>query len=42
VGRVAHGVAARVDRLRCLGNGQVPQAAAAAFIALARRGGWVE
>jgi DNA (cytosine-5)-methyltransferase 1 len=23
VGRVAHGVAARVDRLRCLGNGQV-------------------
>jgi DNA (cytosine-5)-methyltransferase 1 len=25
VGRVAHGVAARVDRLRCIGNGQVPQ-----------------
>jgi len=25
VGRVAHGVAARVDRLRCLGNGQVPR-----------------
>jgi len=24
LGRVAHGVAARVDRLRCLGNGQVP------------------
>lgn len=24
VGRMAHGVAARVDRLRCLGNGQVP------------------
>jgi DNA (cytosine-5)-methyltransferase 1 len=24
VGRVAHGVAARVDRLACLGNGQVP------------------
>jgi DNA (cytosine-5)-methyltransferase 1 len=24
VGRVAHGVAARVDRLRCTGNGQVP------------------
>lgn len=24
VGRVANGVAARVDRLRCLGNGQVP------------------
>jgi len=25
VGRVAHGVAARMDRLRCLGNGQVPE-----------------
>jgi DNA (cytosine-5)-methyltransferase 1 len=25
VGRVAHGVANRVDRLRCLGNGQVPE-----------------
>ena len=25
VGRVAHGVAARVDRLRCIGNGQVPE-----------------
>ncbi len=25
MGRVAHGVAARVDRLRCLGNGQVPR-----------------
>jgi DNA (cytosine-5)-methyltransferase 1 len=24
VGRVAHGVASRVDKLRCLGNGQVP------------------
>jgi len=24
VGRMAHGVAARVDRLRCIGNGQVP------------------
>ena len=31
VGRVAHGVAARVDRLRCLGNGQVPQCAAEAW-----------
>lgn len=34
VGRVADGVAARVDRLRCIGNGQVPLAAAAAWIAL--------
>jgi DNA (cytosine-5)-methyltransferase 1 len=25
VGRVAHGVASRVDRLRCIGNGQVPE-----------------
>ena len=31
VGRVAHGVAARVDRLRCLGNGQVPAVAALAW-----------
>jgi DNA (cytosine-5)-methyltransferase 1 len=31
VGRMAHGVAARVDRLRCLGNGQVPRVAAAAW-----------
>jgi DNA (cytosine-5)-methyltransferase 1 len=31
VGRVAHGVAARVDRLRCLGNGQVPGVAALAW-----------
>jgi len=31
VGRVAHGVAARVDRLRCLGNGQVPEVARTAF-----------
>lgn len=31
VGRVAYGVASRVDRLRCLGNGQVPRVAAAAW-----------
>ena len=31
VGRVAHGVAHRVDRLRCIGNGQVPQAMALAW-----------
>ena len=30
-GRVAHGVAARVDRLRCLGNGQVPAVARLAW-----------
>ena len=31
VPRVAHGVAARVDRLRCIGNGQVPAVAALAW-----------
>ena len=31
VGRVANGVAARVDRLKAIGNGQVPQCAAAAW-----------
>ena len=31
VGRVAHGVANRVDRLRCVGNGQVPAVAALAW-----------
>ena len=31
VGRVADGVAHRVDRLRCIGNGQVPLCAATAF-----------
>ncbi len=35
MGRVAHGVAARVDRLRCLGNGQVPEVAALAWRLLA-------
>lgn len=40
VGRVAHGVAARVDRLRAIGNGQVPRVAATAFELLRERGGW--
>jgi DNA (cytosine-5)-methyltransferase 1 len=31
VGRVAHGVASRVDRLKSIGNGQVPQCAALAW-----------
>ena len=31
VGRVAHGVAHRVDRLKAIGNGQVPQVAATAW-----------
>ena len=31
VGRVANGVAARMDRLKAIGNGQVPAVAAAAF-----------
>jgi DNA (cytosine-5)-methyltransferase 1 len=35
VGRVAHGVASRVDRLRALGNGQVPAALALAWHILA-------
>ena len=42
VGRVAHGVARRVDRLKAIGNGQVSVVAAAAFLHLARRGGWVD
>ena len=37
VGRVAHGVAARVDRLRCIGNGQVPAVAALAWHTLIDR-----
>lgn len=37
VGRVADGVASRVDKLRCLGNGQVPRVAAAAFEILMER-----
>ena len=34
VGRVAHGVASRVDRLKAIGNGQVPLVAATAFVKL--------
>ncbi len=34
MGRVAHGVAHRVDRLKAIGNGQVPAVAAIAFIIL--------
>ena len=37
VGRVADGVAARVDRLKAIGNGQVPKVAAAAFTLLRER-----
>lgn len=37
VGRVAHGLANRVDRLQALGNGQVPVAAAEAFRRLLAR-----
>ncbi|PCB15169.1 DNA cytosine methyltransferase [Pseudomonas aeruginosa] len=39
VGRVAHGVASRVDRIKALGNGQVPRVASAAFTYLAS--GWI-
>ena len=37
VGRVAHGVAARVDQLKAIGNGQVPAVAATAFLILLER-----
>jgi len=37
VGRVAHGVASRVDRIKALGNGQVPLQAAMAFTILRER-----
>jgi DNA (cytosine-5)-methyltransferase 1 len=37
VGRVAHGVANRVDRLKAIGNGQVPQVAALAWQVLTNR-----
>ena len=40
VGRVAHGVADRVDRLKAIGNGQVSLVAAAAFRILTERAGW--
>ena len=36
MGRVAHGVASRVDRLKAIGNGQVPAVAADAWKVLAR------
>lgn len=36
VGRVAHGVAHRVDRLKAIGNGQVPQVAALAWTLLSQ------
>jgi len=36
VGRVANGVAARVDRLKAIGNGQVPRVAATAFRLLSK------
>ncbi len=39
VGRVADGVAHRVDRLRCIGNGQVPIVAATAWRELIRLAG---
>lgn len=37
MGRMAHGVAARVDRLKAIGNGQVPLVAATAFRELLAR-----
>jgi len=37
LGRVAYGVAARVDRLRCIGNGQVSAVAALAWHTLIER-----
>jgi len=36
MGRVAHGVAARVDRLKAIGNGQVPSVAALAWRILSK------
>lgn len=37
VGRVAHGVASKMDRLKAIGNGQVPLVAAVAFRSLYER-----
>jgi hypothetical protein len=37
LGRVATGVPARVDRLKCIGNGQVPIVAALAWEILTNR-----
>ena len=37
LGRVAHGVAHKMDRLRAIGNGQVPLVAAVAFTELKKR-----
>ena len=39
LGRVAHGVANRVDRLKAIGNGQVPQVAATAWNILTQHKG---
>ncbi|WP_080940974.1 DNA cytosine methyltransferase [Stutzerimonas stutzeri] len=41
LGRVVNGMANRLDRLKALGNGQVPRVAAAAFSMLAEQGGRV-
>ena len=41
MGRVAHGVASRVDRLKAIGNGQVPLVAATAWKILNKKmGSW--
>lgn len=37
LGRVVHGMAHRVDRIKALGNGQVPRVAAAAFSMLGKK-----